>query len=136
MIGIDTNVLLRLFTEDNPRQTSASTAALLAQEPGSVRVSIIVLTELVWTLGRYYKIPKSDVIAIAESLLSREELIIECRGEVLGALEIYRGSKADFGDCFIAVLNQAAGAVPTLTFDRNAAESLRLFQLVGEERKI
>lgn len=135
MIGVDTNVLLRLFTEDNPRQTSASTSVLLSQGTGSVRVSVIVLTELVWTLGRYYKISKPDVIAIAESLLEREELMIEARGEVLQALQIYRGSKADFGDCFIAVLNRAAGAAPTLTFDRIAAESINLFQLVGEERK-
>jgi predicted nucleic-acid-binding protein len=135
MIGIDTNVLLRLFTDDNPRQTSASTAALLAQGPGSVRVSVIVLTELVWTLGRYYKIPKVEVIAMAENLLSREELVIESRGEALEALEAYRSTKADFGDCFIAVLNQVAGAVPTLTFDRTASETLKLFRLVGEDRK-
>jgi predicted nucleic-acid-binding protein len=131
MIGIDTNVLLRLFTEDNPDQKAASTAALRGRPSESVRVTTIVLAELVWTLRRFYKIPKLEIISIVERLLAREELVIEGRAEALEALGNYQYGKADFGDYFIASLNRSEGASPTLTFDRDAASDNDLFQLLA-----
>ncbi len=56
MIGLDTNVLLRLFLEDNPAQCERARSfvdAATADEP--CLVNPVVLAEFAWTLARSYK---------------------------------------------------------------------------------
>ena len=130
MIGLDTNVLLRLFTNDNPAQTEASLALLEAQGPGGIRVDRLVMAELVWTLGRQYKRDRSQIANIVEDLLAREELEFDDRDITMTALERFRRSKADFADHLIAAANDRQGATPTYTFDQGAAAT-RSFRLVG-----
>jgi predicted nucleic-acid-binding protein len=122
MIGIDTNVLLRLFTADNPEQTEAALKLMRGCGPGSIRITNIVVAELVWTLlGRKYKLEKHRLVEVVEELLRRVELVFESRGAVMMALRWYEGGKADFSDYLIAALNEEASASPTFTFDRMAA---------------
>ena len=130
MIGIDTNVLLRLFTDDSPPQVAAAKAFFDRQPGASIRVSCIVLTELVWTLRRHYKLSKPLIIEAVKAMLSRRELVIEGRAEVLEALRFYEYGGADFGDYFIGLLNRANGAHPTYTFDRDAAGNESLFRSI------
>jgi predicted nucleic-acid-binding protein len=120
MIGIDTNVLLRLFTADDPEQTAA--AIKLIDGCGQIRIANIVIAELVWTLrGRKYRLQKTRVVEIVEELLRREELVFESRSAVMMALRWFDSGKADFGDYLIAASNEDASASPTFTFDRMAA---------------
>jgi predicted nucleic-acid-binding protein len=130
MIGGEMNVLLRIFTNDNPTQTEATLALLEAQGPGGVRVDRLVLAELVWTLVRQYKRDRSQIASIIEELLAREELDIDDRDVAMTALERFRRSKADFADHLIAAANDRHGAAPTYTFDQDAAAT-RSFRLVG-----
>jgi predicted nucleic-acid-binding protein len=122
MIGIDTNVLLRLFTTDNPEQATAAAKLMDGCGPSSIRITNIVMAELVWTLlGRKYRVEKARLVEIVEDLLRREELVFESRNAVMMAVRWFEGGNADFGDYLIAALNEEAGASPTYTFDRMAA---------------
>lgn len=123
LIGLDTNVLVRLCVRDDSAQVEAALRLLSGAPPGSVRVSVIVLAELAWTLLRRYRLDKAALIATMESLLSRVELDIEGRGAMMMALQWYRMGNADFADYLIAALNREAGAAPTYTFDESAASS-------------
>ena len=123
LIGLDTNVLVRLCVRDDSDQVEAALRLLSGVPPASVRVSVIVLAELAWTLLRRYRLDKAALIATVESLLSRVELDIEGRGAVMTALEWYRNGNADFADYLIAALNREAGAAPTYTFDEMAASN-------------
>ena len=124
MIGLDTNVLVRLSVRDASEQVEAVLRLLSGAPPESVRVSVVVLAELAWTLLRRYRLEKSALIAVMESLLSRVELDIEGRSAVMTAIRWYRTGTADFADYLIAALNREAGATPTYTFDERAASSL------------
>jgi len=122
MIGIDTNILLRLFTDDSPRQTDAALTLLASSHVASIRVSSVVLAELVWVLRASYRLGKPAIIEIIEETLEREELVFESRLAILKALGWYESSKADFADCLVAALNAEHGASPTMTFDQAASE--------------
>ena len=67
MIGLDTNVLIRHVTQDDPAQSPRASALiegrLTEEEPGFV--SIVTLAETAWVLDRVYKYPH-DQIAAAE----------------------------------------------------------------------
>lgn len=123
MIGLDTNVLVRYFAEDDPAQARAAARLierkLSAESPG--HISCIVLAELAWVLDRSYGSPKATIIEIIDGLLASPALVIEQKSAVRQALQAYRGGAGDFADCLIAELNATAGCEATLTFDRAAA---------------
>jgi predicted nucleic-acid-binding protein len=123
LIGLDTNVLVRLCVRDHPDQVEAAVRLLSGASPTSVRVSVVVLAELAWTLLRHYRLDKTALIETVESLLSRVELDIEGRSAVMTALQWYHVGNADFADYLIAALNREAGAAPTYTFDEQATSS-------------
>jgi predicted nucleic-acid-binding protein len=123
MIGWDTNVLLRLFTSDNPAQTAAVIKLLSGCGPASIRLTNIVIAELVGTLVRHYKRQRQEIVEIVEKLLQREELVFENRSAVMMALRWFEQGNADFGDYLIGALNDEAGAAPTFTFDRQASSN-------------
>jgi predicted nucleic-acid-binding protein len=52
MIGVDTNILLRLWLNDDPAQNRRIDALLAAHGgmPGSLQVTDVVVAEAVWTL--------------------------------------------------------------------------------------
>jgi len=77
LIGVDTNVLVRLCVRDDPNQVEAALKLLSAASPASVRVSVIVVAELTCTLLSRYRLDKAALIAMLQDLLSRVELEIE-----------------------------------------------------------
>lgn len=120
MIGIDTNVLVRFLTGDDPRQAETATewiqAAIKKEE--KFFLNRIVLCELVWVLSGSYGFPKSRIVETLEELLSTEHLIVDDDKITFAALEDYASSNVDFADCLIGRGNEAKGCSTTLTFDR------------------
>ena len=124
MIGIDTNLLLRLIVGDEPKQAVMAREFLRgrcsADEPGYV--CHIVLVELVWTLARAYGYPREGIAAAIEQILETAQLDVESPGEVAAAVQDYRRGAADFADCLLVRVNAATGCTHTVTFDRKAAK--------------
>lgn len=125
MIGFDTNVLIRVFTRDDPKQFKAAYRvfeSLTPDQPGWL--SLANLMEIDWVLRSRYGHPRSGVARIFETLLSSEAVVIEQIEMVARALSLYRTAKADFGECLIAASARAAGCERVVTFDKIAARDL------------
>jgi predicted nucleic-acid-binding protein len=123
MIGLDTNVLLRLFVEDDPAQSARArrhVGAATADEP--CLVNSLVLAEFAWALAKKMKQKRTDIARLIEEVLSADDLLIPERGAVERALAAYRGGKADFPDYFLAEINLELGRASTATFDRAALD--------------
>jgi predicted nucleic-acid-binding protein len=122
MIGLDTNVVVRYLTHDDPKQAAAAKRvmnSLSSDSPGFV--TLVVLAELVWVLKISYDLSKKDIEHVLDSLLRSEELVIERAEIVLQALRRFRVGNADFTDCLIERCGHAAQCKHTLTFDLKAA---------------
>lgn len=122
MIGLDTNVLVRFFVADDPKQSPVARrliTGLASGEPGWL--GVVVLAELVWTLKYTYHFPRKGLGNIVEHLLSSKDIVIEQEDLVREALSIYRRSNADYPDCLIAGSARTAGCSKTVTFDKLAA---------------
>ncbi len=123
MIGLDTNVLVRYLTQDEPLQAAKATAvieSLSADLPGFI--PIVSLVELVWVLTGCYGTTKDRVADVVETILRTKELTVEGADVVWQALHCYqRGKQADFADCLIERSAHAALCDHTITFDRKAA---------------
>jgi predicted nucleic-acid-binding protein len=124
MIGLDTNVLLRLFVEDDPAQSDRArhfVGAAAADAP--CVVNPVVLAEFAWTLARNFKKRRPEAARLIEGLLSMDDLEVAHRRAAERALAAYRSGKADFPDYFLAEINAELGCASTATFDRAALDS-------------
>jgi predicted nucleic-acid-binding protein len=121
MIGLDTNVLIRIFVEDNIGQCKAARALVAGCRPGELFVSALVLAELVRVLRRRLAKSVDEVVDIVDRILEAPEFTIGDQALLEDALGIYRTGRSEFSDCLIAVTALRAGADRLLTFDREAA---------------
>lgn len=127
MIGIDTNVLVRIFIEDNTIQTHKALKLIKGQK--NVFVSAIVFCETVWVLESRYHFNKKQLIEIIERILKIHELQIEYNDAMWLAFHEYQHTRADFADCVISSIAKLYGCESVATFDKNAAKS-KNFKLI------
>jgi predicted nucleic-acid-binding protein len=132
MIGIDTNVLLRLLVRDVDAQVKAAERFVAthcsSKEPGYV--SRVVVIEIVWALRGFYGYDRSQIAASIRALLNISELEVESAEEIHRAIADFETTSAGFVDCLLARTNSAAGREHTVTFDRKAAK-LEGFKLLS-----
>lgn len=131
MIGLDTNILVRYLTQDDPVQ-SAKAAEILERrltEKNPGFVSVIVMVETVWVLDRAYFLTAQEIATAIERLLQVEVLTIENEQEVFTAMVALKQGRGSFSDALIAELGARVGCTRTLTFDRKATR-LPGFELV------
>jgi predicted nucleic-acid-binding protein len=121
MIGIDTNILLRLFARDDEAQYQSIKSHIDtgAWNEGAI-VNPIVLAEATWVLGNQWKWSKSAIEDFVSDVLETSGFVVLQEAAVHRALADFAASKADFADCLIGRLNAAAGARTTMTFDLDA----------------
>ncbi len=122
MIGLDTNVLLRFFAQDDPHQSplaDAIMASLTADDPGWVGLATVL--EFVWAMSKQMRLAKPVVCNALERLLLLESVVLEQDAIVATATRQFRSTRADFADCLIAASARAAGCSRTVTFDQIAA---------------
>lgn len=124
MIGLDTNVLVRYLSQDDPVQSQKATdliESLTAGEPGFI--AMVSVVELVWVLQSCYQATKSEIVDVLETLLRAKELVVERAEVVWQALRRFSDSKADFADCLIERCAHAAECKYTVTLDSKAAKT-------------
>jgi len=106
MIGIDTNVLVRVLIDDKNSQQQCENARALLLQHDKIFISTIVFIETAWVLQRIYKVKKDPLILLIERLLLQSKLILENRPLIEKALTLYRLENFDFSDALILSRNQ------------------------------
>lgn len=120
MIGIDTNVLLRLWLDDDPAQNKRIDALLATHGgmPGSLLVTEVVLAEAVWTLKSAFEQDKSAQLIAVRSLLDETAFAFEDREAVAAAISLFETSSCGFADCLVVAKHARQGCDFNATFDR------------------
>ena len=125
MLGIDTNVLVRLMVRDDPRQAER-VQALISREAGrgeTILVSQLVLLEAEWVLRSRYALAKSEILRAFSELLESIDFTIEDESSVEQALFLWEHAPAQFADCLIGARHLSLGCRGTASFD---VQALRL----------
>ena len=121
MIGLDTNVLVRYATQDDPAQAALAedvVRSLTPESPGFV--SSVALAEAVWVLRSAFRIDPDGIARFVRHLLASAELVVEHSVAARAALEETEGSVL-FTDALLAQIAIGVGCEVTVTFDRRAA---------------
>ena len=115
MRAVDTNVLVRLATRDDARQTAAAEDFVA----GGAWVSHLVLVEAMWVLSAVYGLGPEKLAAAVEMLLNHRDLTLQDADAITPALAQFRRRPAlGFSDCLILEMARKAGHLPLGTFDR------------------
>lgn len=127
MRAVDTNVLVRLITQDDATQLTAAEDFVAT----GAWVSLLALAEAMWVLASIYDRGPRQIAATLRTLLDNEHLILQDSDVVASALTRYEARPAlKFSDCLLVEIARKAGHLPLGTFDRDlgkveGAERLR-----------
>ena len=131
MTGLDTNVLVRYLTQDEPAQARKAAAVIeeAATKGEKLLIHPVVLCELVWVLETAYGYGRSDVATTLDRILRTAQFEVSDKEIVWSAWADYRSGKADFADYLIGRANGRLGAAHTVTFDQ-ALKGNRQFRVL------
>ena len=119
MIALDTNVIVRVVTNDDPVQAQAALTRIRGEE---LFLAKTVALETAWVLRYTYRLSREEIAAIFRRLLGLHGLEVEQRSIVVQALS-WVSTGMDFADALH--LASSGEASVFLTFDRQLASSAR-----------
>ena len=83
MIALDTNILVRVVTNDTPDEALCARTLVTSHD---VFVGTTVVLEADWVLRTVYRLPRRDVAAALRGFFGLPRVTVEARGAVLRAL--------------------------------------------------
>ena len=118
-VFVDANVFLRYLTNDVPEQADAVDAFLDRAALGEIRLvtSVLVIAEVVWTLGSFYKRSKDQVREAVLALCHTPGLDVEDADGLVQAAEWHAEHNVDFADAYHAAWVRARGLTEVATFN-------------------
>ena len=124
--AVDTNVLVRLVTQDDAQQAQAVDRLLARHAKNGLLlfVPITVVLELEWVLRSKLSQGKAEFIRTMGSLLTMVEFSFESEHALEQALVDYQEGTADFGEYIHLALARQSEALPFWTFDRKATKAV------------
>ena len=119
MRAVDTNVVVRLLTREDPRQT-ARAEAFVAK---GAWVSHIVLVEVIWVMDSVFELSHKQLATAVDMLLKHRDLVVQDPEVVAAALARFRRRPTlGFSDCMVLESARKAGHVPLATFDKELSK--------------
>jgi predicted nucleic-acid-binding protein len=127
VIAADTNVVVRLLTDDEPRQTAQARRLF---ETETIFLPKTVLLEAEWVLRRLYRLDPLPVLRALSGLVSLPNVRCEDEPAVRQALE-WKGDGMDFADALHLASSRTAARFAT--FDRDMIRTAAKTGLVVSE---
>ena len=131
MIAIDTNVLVRVLTDDEESPQQTQQARTLVKAAKQVFITQVVQVEFVWVLEQAYGLEKSQIIEALEILLHDPTYELQHSEVFAKALEWFKHSNAGFADSIIAVESQQTDLM-LWTFDHKLSKQTGVIRLQTE----
>ena len=132
MIGLDTNVLVRILVDDDFEQNQSARALLEVQDLNSrYFIGAVVLAEATWILRKKLGYTEQTIRKLVQTMLEMSQLVIEYEADLIAWIGIAGSSKVQLSDYLISWGHRDLGCSHTLTFDKNAARDVLGMKLVA-----
>lgn len=129
MLAVDTNVVVRFLTDDDPAQAAIARRLIGS---GSVLLLDSVLLETEWVLRSLYGYPRDRIHQALESFIAIDQIVLSSRTAAIEALAWYKQGMAFANALHLAAAMQA-GCEALATFDRKLMASARKAEAGGVE---
>jgi predicted nucleic-acid-binding protein len=118
---VDTDVIIRFLTGDDPKKQVAASALFeqVEQEQLIVAAPDTVIADAVFVLSspRLYHVSREEVRELLTPLVRLPHFRVQNQQSVLRALEIYAATKLDFGDTLIIASMEQQGSQTLYSYD-------------------
>jgi len=133
IVVIDTNLLVRYLTDDEPQKAKAVDTLLNRASKGELKILIpsVVVAELVWVLESFYKSAAAEITELVESILNTPGVDIQDKWIIRAALKLYRRKEIDLVDAWIIEFAKARGAKRIYTFDKKHFKDIREIEIIS-----
>ena len=117
---IDTNLLFRFLTEDDPEKAKAVETLLGKAGKGEVKILIpsVVIAELVWVLKSFYEMDSGEIAELVGAVLNTPGLDTQDKSILREALKTFERKGIDFVDAWILEFARDRNIKTIYTFDR------------------
>ena len=120
---VDTDVIIRLLTQDDPLKEAQAAALFERVEAGALTLQApdTVIADAVYVLAspRLYHRSRPEVRDLLTPLGRLPGVQVRNKRVVLRALEVYGGANVDFGDAMIVAAMELDGADILYSYDRD-----------------
>lgn len=120
---LDTNIIIRYLTQDNPEHARRAYSLLQQVETGDliVTTSEAVIVEVVYVLSSkvLYNFPRPDIQVHLSTVIALRGLKLPHKRTYLRALDIYASTNLDFVDALNVAHMVRAQITTILTFDKD-----------------
>jgi predicted nucleic-acid-binding protein len=119
MIALDTDLVLRVLLDDDPKQSAAARKVWLdaRKRQTALYISDIVLVDVAWALESRHGLSRTAIADVFDRLLETELVVVSDTAVIDRAIQAFRKGKAGFADYLIREQAFAAGATRVVTFD-------------------
>ena len=117
---IDTNLLIRFLTEDDPEKAKAVETLLGKAGKGEIRILIpsVVIAELVWVQKSFYDMQTGEISELVGAVLNTPGLDTQDKSILREALKTFERKGIDFVDAWILEFARDRNIKTVYTFDR------------------
>jgi predicted nucleic acid-binding protein len=120
---IDTDVIIRFLTGDDPEKQAAASALFERVEQGEIAISApdTVIADAIYVLSspRLYHLPREEIKDLLTPLVCLPQFQLQNRYAVLRALNLYAATKLDFGDTLILASMEQHHSNTLYSYDRD-----------------
>ena len=118
MKGLDTSILIRYLTQDDPIQSLRANEIVDNLSPNAPGfVSLVAIAEVARVLRSRYKATGQEIATAIERILSSDRLKVQNEQQVYEAMLALKAGNGTFADALICALGTWADCSSTLTFD-------------------
>lgn len=106
MIFLDTNIILRYLTKDDPSKAEKCNKLFKKAVKKEVVLysTTMVIAEVVWVLESFYGYPRKEVAETVMKILNTENIKLDEKDILLAAAGLYSLKKIDFIDAYNAIV--------------------------------
>ena len=125
MVAIDTNILVRYYTDDVSTLTAQAEKIIDQATLRSLFLDRLVIAELTYVLKKIYKFDKVDVVNILYSLLADARFVFGDRDLASETIKLFgKENPLSFEDCWLLALVQQHKVSNVVTFDQQLKKRL------------
>ena len=120
-IFIDTNILLRYLTADDPEKFERCKELFkqALEKKIILLTSDMVIAELIWTLNSFYKVPKDEIIEKVTIIINTPNLKVPNKKLLSEVLVLFSQENIDYIDAYNAVFMKNNGCAQIFSYDKD-----------------
>ena len=132
-VVIDTNLLVRYLTDDEPQKAKAVDTLLNRANKGELKILIpsVVVAELVWVLESFYKMAADEITELVDAILNTPGVDIQDKPIIKAALKLYSSKEIDLVDAWIIEFAKTKGAKRIYTFDKKHFRDVEEVEIIS-----